>query len=366
MNRFGATRNSGQRWLLYPLVIAPLLFIGCRWQNVQGKPVVEITQVPVASLGGPAQMDSIEGRVSNVKPGEQVVLYARSGAWWLQPLTDQPYTKIKADLTWKNLTHLGSEYAALLVEPEYHPASKLVTLPSEGNGVLAVAVMKGKGGTAVETPTIHFSGYDWSVQTGVSDHGGQPYAYDSANAWTDEKGYLHLRMEYRNGRWSCAEISLNQSLGYGTYKFVVEDTAHLRPSAVIGMFTWDDARSTNFRNEMDIELSRWGNPESENAQYVVQPFYAPENLARFNVPGGVLTHEFRWEPGKVSFKTTSDSSPDRQKLISEHVFASGTPTPANEKVHIDLYDFHHSEGSSNQPNEAVIESFEFLPLQQPH
>jgi len=366
MTRLVATRSSRQRWLLYPLVIAPLLFIGCRSQDV-GKPVVEITQVPAASLGGPAQMESIEGRVSHVKPGEQVVLYARSGAWWLQPLTDQPYTRIQADLTWKNLTHLGSEYAALLVEPEYHPSSKVVTLPSEGNGVLAVAVMKGKAGTtAVETPTIHFSDYDWSVQTGVSDHGGQPYAYDSANAWTDEKGYLHLRMEYRNGRWSCAEVSLDKSLGYGTYKFVVEDTAHLRPSAVLGMFTWDGARSTNFRNEMDIELSRWGNPENKNAQFVVQPFYAPENLARFNIPGEVLTYVFRWEPGKVSFKTTSDSSADSQKLISEHVFTSGTPTPANEKVHIDLYDFHHSEGSSNQPNEAVIEKFEFLPLQQPH
>jgi hypothetical protein len=226
--------------------------------------------------------------------------------------------------------------------------------------------MKGKAGTAVETPTLHFGSYDWSVQTGVSDHGGQPYEYDSANAWTDEKGYLHLRMEYRNGRWSCAEVSLNQSLGYGTYKFVVEDTAHLRPSAVIGMFTWDDARSTNFRNEMDIELSRWGSPENKNAQYVVQPFYAPENLARFNIPGGTLTYVFRWEPGRVSFKTTSDSATDYQKLISKHVFTSGTPTPANEKVHVDLYDFHHSEGSSNQPNEAVIESFEFLPLQQPH
>ena len=146
-------------------------------------------------------MESIEGRVSNAKADQQVILYARSGAWWLQPLTNQPYTKIQPDSTWKNRTHLGSEYAALLVEPGYRPASKLVTLPSEGNGVLATAVTKGRTGTsAVAMPPIHFSGYDWIVQTGVSDHGGEPYEYDSANAWTDEQGYLHLRMEYRNGR----------------------------------------------------------------------------------------------------------------------------------------------------------------------
>ena len=349
-------------WPLHFLMAACLLLGGCK-SNVLRKPVVEITQVPAASIGGPAEMDAIQGRVSHAKPGEQVVLYARSGVWWLQPLTDEPYTKIQADSTWKNVTHLGSEYGALLVESGYRPASKLVTLPSVGNGVLAIAVMKGKEGAAAVTPKIHFGGYDWSVQTGISDHGGQPYQYDSANAWTDEKGYLHLRMEYRNGRWSCAEVSLDRSLGYGTYQFVVQDISHLRPSAVLGMFTWDDARSTNFRNELDIELSRWGNPANKNAQYVVQPFYAPDNLARFNVPGGPMTYIVRWEPGKVSFQTIDDSATGHGKLISEHLFTEGTPTPANERIHMDLYDFHHAAGSSNEPDEAVIEKFEFQPGQ---
>lgn len=365
MNHFARTPKSRQKWLNI-LVFACLLFAGCHSQNLPGEPKLEITQVPIASLGGPAEMDSIEGRVSNAKSGEQVVLYAHSGAWWLQPLTNQPYTKIQPDSTWKNLTHLGAEYAALLVEPGYRPASKLESLPAEGNGVLAVAVAKGRTGTAVAAPGIQFSGYDWNVQAGVSDHGGEPYEYDPANAWTDEKGYLHLRMEFRNGRWSCAEVRLNKSLGYGTYKFVVQDSTHLRPSAVLGMFTWDDVRSTDLRNEMDIELSRWGDANGKNAQYVVQPFYAPNNLTRFDVPAGVLTHIIRWEPGKVSFKTVSDSSTKHENPISEHVFTSDIPTAANEKVHIDLYDFHHAEGSSNQPDEVVIEKFEFLPEQQFH
>jgi hypothetical protein len=348
------------------LLFLGLLLAGCRTQSTQGKPSLEITQVPIATLGGPAQMESIEGRVNNAKPGEQVVLYARSGVWWLQPLTNQPYTKIQPDSTWKNLTHLGSDYAALLVEDGYRPASKLTVLPGEGNGVAAVAVAKGKAGAAqaVISP-IHFSGYDWAIQTGVSDHGGEPNEYDPANAWTDKKGFLHLRMEYRNGRWSCAEVSLNQSLGYGTYKFVVQDSAHLRPSAVLGMFTWDDIRSADLRNELDIELSRWGDSKSNNAQYVVQPFYAAQNLSRFSVPAGTHTHMFRWEPGKVSFQTLSDST-GQEKLLNEHVFTSNTPTTGNEKVHMDLYDFHHSESSSDQPEEAVIEKFEFLPLQKPN
>ena len=31
-------------------------------------------------------MDAMEGRVSNAKPGERIVLYARSGVWWVQPV----------------------------------------------------------------------------------------------------------------------------------------------------------------------------------------------------------------------------------------------------------------------------------------
>ena len=49
-------------------------------------------------------------------PGHQVVLYAKSGVWWVQPLTVDPFTTIEANSTWENRIHLGTEYAALLVE----------------------------------------------------------------------------------------------------------------------------------------------------------------------------------------------------------------------------------------------------------
>ena len=362
MDRAG-TRNPKPTLLLIALAVAAICLAGCKSQRELGKPAVEITKVPIASLGGPTQMDAIEGRASNTRPGEQVVLYARSGVWWVQPLANQPFTKVQSDSTWSSLTHLGTEYAALLVEPGYSPASKLVSLPPEGNGVAAVAIAKGKEGAPVATAGIHFSGYDWTARGTVSDHGGEPNNYSPANAWTDEKGYLHLRMGPHDGQWSCAEVSLNRSLGYGTYKFVIDDSARLKPSAVLGMFTWDDLHSTNFRNEMDIELSRWGDPNGKNAQYVVQPFFSAENLDRFVAPAGVVTYVIRWEPGRASFKAIKGSSDaPGTKPISEHAFTAGIPTPANETVHMDLYDFHHSESSSQQPAEAVIQSFEFTPL----
>lgn len=359
MNHAFGIRNSISKSSRVVSVLVWALVVGCRSQHAPLQPTIEITNAPMASIGGPVQMGNIEGRVNNAKADQQVVVYARSGVWWIQPLTNQPFTKIQSDLTWKNSTHLGTEYAAFLVDSGYRPASKLVVLPKAGNGVAAIAILKGKSGVPDAPSIIHFSGYDWTVRAADSDRGGEPNGYDPANAWTDEKGYLHLRMSQRNGRWSCAEVSLSRSLGYGTYRFVVEDSAHLDPSAVLGIFTWDDSRSEGFRNELDIELSRWGNPDGKNGQYVIQPFYAPENLSRFVVPTGVLVHQFRWQPGSVTFKTFRGRADSGANPVNEHVFILGIPKPANETLHIDLYDFHHAESGSQRPVEVVIKRFEY-------
>jgi hypothetical protein len=363
MNLFTGSSHLGQKRSGFLLVIVGVLLLGCHSQNVTRKASLQITRVPPADPGGPAQLDYIEGRTSGTASGQQVVLYAHSGVWWIQPFTIQPFTKIQSDSTWKNTTHLGTEYAALLVEPGYRPASKLVTLPKEGNGVVAVVTVKGKASAPILPKVLHFSGYDWIVRSSGSDRGGEPSSYDPANAWTDQKGYLHLRMAMNGGRWSCAEVNLTRSLGYGTYRFVVQDIAHLRPSAVLGMFTFDELGADDSRrNELDIELSRWGNPSGKNAQYVVQPFYIPENVARFTAPPGVLTHILRWGPGSASFQTVRGSvAGPGAKTVSEYSFSSGVPTTAAETVHIDLYDFRHSKNNSQTPAEVVIEKFEYLP-----
>jgi hypothetical protein len=325
-------------------------------------PSVQITQAPPADPGGPIRMAFIEGRASNTKPGDQIVLYARSGIWWIQPFAYQPVTKIQPDYSWRNSTHLGTEYAALLISPGYHPATKLSNLPPVGNGVLAVATAKGNPGKSIISETVHFSGYDWRVQTAAKDRGGQPNVYDPANVSIDDKGFLHLRIQEHNGVWSCAAVSLTRSLGYGSYVFVVRDTSHLGVSATLGLYTADDLRMSDEPNELDIELSRWGIADSKNAQYVVQPFYVSENVFRFLAPAGTLTHTLQWEPGRASFKSVRGSTPDpRATKVSEHIFTSGVPTPAKEAAHIDLYNYRRLKNSPLKEEEVVIERFEFLP-----
>jgi signal transduction histidine kinase len=108
------------------------------------QPSIEITTVPPAEKGGGRELDEIKGRVNGASGAQKIVLYARSGAWYVQPFADQPFTKIEADSTWINTTHLGTEYAALLVESDYAPAPITSTLPAPGHGVVAVAIVEGR------------------------------------------------------------------------------------------------------------------------------------------------------------------------------------------------------------------------------
>jgi hypothetical protein len=121
-----------------------MLFAGCRARRTNAEPYIEFISVPLADEGGPEKLDVIEGRVVGTRPELQVVLYARSGVWYVQPYADEPHTQIRPDSKWRSTTHLGTEYAALLVEPDYKPPPSIEVLPGEGNGVVAVTVMKGE------------------------------------------------------------------------------------------------------------------------------------------------------------------------------------------------------------------------------
>ena len=361
---FHSTRKDSSARVLSAvfLGLASVLLGGCHPSRLSSKPTLQITQIPSANPGGPVQMAFIEGRVTGAKPGQQIVLYAYSQIWWIQPFANQNYTRVQPDATWRNATHLGTKYAAILVDPDYHPPTKIANLPPEGNGVLAVATAEGKPDAPVVSKILHFSGYDWTVRTAANDRGGRPNIYDSANAWVDDSGFLHLRMGLHDGVWTSAEVSLTRSLGYGTYIFVVRNVGQLGPSDALGLYTADDFRLDNVRSELDIEMSRWGIAGTKNAQYVVQPFYVPENVSRFMAPAGVLTDQMKWEPGKASFKTIRGSGiGPAGAVVSEHVFTSNVPTPAKEKVHIGLYSYARSKDLPQQPVEVVIEKFQFLP-----
>jgi hypothetical protein len=327
-------------------------------------PSIEFTKVPPAEQGGAEKVGTIAGRVHGSHPGEQIVIYAHSGPWWVQPYYDHPFVPIQSDETWSTATHLGLEYAALLVDAGYHPSPTLDMAPTPGGSVISVAIVKGEGPAAfAPTRPIKFSGYDWAVRTVASNRGGAYNLYDPENVWTDPSGALHMRITNKGGRWYCAQLALTRSLGYGTYILTVRDSAHLEPAAVLSMYTFDEWHGDQYYREMDVEISRWGDAASQNnAQYGVQPFYIPGNVYPFKVPAGPLTYSMRWKSGSVTFTTAHASHNGTPgALVAEHKFTSGVPSPGQEEVKLEFYVIPSDKYPLQEGSEVVIEKFEYLP-----
>jgi hypothetical protein len=328
--------------------------------HAQASSAITFTRIPPADRGGHAVMDTIEGRVTGAGPNQSIVIYSKSEDWWIQPGPNHPYTNLKPDSTWSSPTHLGTEYAVLLVEPGYRPPTTISTLPRQGGKIVAVAIVPGDPSKKANRKTVRFGGYEWTVRATPSDRGGVN-EYDSANAWTDKSGALHLKIVRAKVGWTCAQVYLDESLGYGTYRFVVRDISRQDPAAVLAIYTWDAKKAVEQApREWDFEFSRWGNPANKNAQYVVQPRELPNHTDRFEAPAGVLSHSIRWEAGKASFRTVRGAD-GRGALAYEHVFTAGVPIPASEKLRLNFYDFQRGPNGMQEEAEAIIDRFEFLP-----
>jgi hypothetical protein len=172
-----------------------------------------------------------------------------------------------------------------------------------------------------------------------------------------------MKIKKKAGMWSCAEIYMNRSLGYGTYSVTVHDTSHLEPAAAFSMFIFDDSASEQHFREMDIEVGgRRDAANKYNAQYTVQPLFIPGNLFAFRAPSGVLTYVLRWGPGHADFKTfRGRSADDRARLIAEHDFTYAIPGPGNAVPRLIFFVVASDKDPMQKPSEVVVEKFEYLP-----
>jgi hypothetical protein len=341
-----------------------MALVGCNRGATQDlKAKISFTQVPESNSGDRNEQDVIEGTVRGAHQGQRMVLYSKCGGlWWLQPLLTSPFTTILPDKEWRNEMHLGTEYAALLVDPSYHPAAVLRQLPKRGGAVAAVAVAHGQQKSS--SFFIDFSGFRWRVRWKPSDRGGTNNPYNPDNVYTDAAGALHLRIVKRDQRWTCSEVNLIRALGYGTYSFTVEDTSSLEPAVVFTMFTWDYSTDQQNNREFDINITHWADPESRNAEFTLQPTFLPSNVYRFVAPANKLKHTIVWEPGRITMITSRASASGETPVVSRHVFTSQVPTPGSERLRISLYVYsnpkHRSSGLRHGA-EVVVDRFEFLP-----
>ncbi len=148
-----------------------------------------------------------------------------------------------------------------------------------------------------------FRSYKWDIKSSQAPVGPGPNLFSSKNVSVDKQGYLHLAISQTNGKWQCAEVICERSLGYGIYRFTVVGSPIFDPNATLGLFTWSEAATFNHR-EIDVELGKWADPKNLNAQFVVQPYTNPLNIHRFDVPADAseCISAFAWTPDNIRYE----------------------------------------------------------------
>jgi hypothetical protein len=141
----------------------------------------------------------------------------------------------------------------------------------------------------------------------------------------DASGALVLRLDRTDDGWRGAQLRTTTRHGLGRYALRVrEGLAGLPPSAVAGFFVYG---GRDFADEIDVEISRWGDPDSAAITYAIWPTEPspepdPEMTARRASPRAlrdVTTHGFEWSDGVVQFRSV-------EGLVSaQALFADGEP-----------------------------------------
>jgi len=320
--------------------------------------------------GGPAP----EGcpyliRIVNLQPGSstvngtanvfdtaltRVVLWAKTDRWYVQPSVSEPYTIIQGNGVWFNSTYPWDRMVALLVDSGYVPGSIRDYHPAMDPGVISWDEYPEKS-----VRYINWSDYCWRVKTGdLVGPGPNYFSDDTVNVRIDQEYRLHLKIDYSDGRWYCAEIVLDRPMGYGKYLFKLESRVDsLDYNAIFAGFIYE-----MINQEFDIEFSqRLAIPF--NAQYVAQPWDTPGNIERFQMSNSSLTsHSFEWLPDRIicnSWNGHADAPTPATQIHTWTYTGPDIPSPTDERMIFNLYLFGGDPPVQGVGDEVIVTSFEF-------
>jgi hypothetical protein len=339
-------------------------------------PSLEITHTPAYG-----SLDNLGGRVVDADPAAHrvaVFIYVPSAGWWSKPYCAPALTLIQPDGSWitdittGGVDELATQITALLMPATYDEPC-VMGLPALPANVLAQAIASD---TVVRVDPavrrIQFSGYDWWAKDspGLVGPGPNLFSDSTNNVWVAADGRLHLRITNRSNQWQCAEVVTDRTFGYGSYRFEVESVVDdLDSSVVLGLFTWSDDPAYTHR-EIDVECGRWADRnDTNNSQFVVQPWNSPGHLARYRVPGTATnsTHLFIWETNRIQFQCQRGSyvpTPAPANILGSYTFtnAAAVPQTGDENVRINLWLINGTPPTDTNEVEVIIKSFEFVPL----
>ena len=223
---------------------------------------------------------------------------------------------------------------------------------------------------AVLAQTITWADHTWKVTSGgmAGVARGNP-----ENVSVDAKGYLHLRIEKRDKKWTASEVFMAENLGFGTYQWVIEGNVYeMDPTTVLGLFPYGPVHHIGIdaENEIDIEFSQWNKTcKGCNADFTVYPSTGNRKHDgtsswedNFHVSGGTLTTaRIEWASDHIVFTLMNGVHPigTTADVIKTETYASDSnniPQVAL-PVGINLWCF-RATPARNQS--VIIQSFHFV------
>jgi hypothetical protein len=215
--------------------------------------------------------------------------------------------------------------------------------------------------------TIQFCGYEWSVRSGRGGPG--PNLWDENNVWLDGSGALHLKIAQHDGKWSCAEVTMQKRLGFGRYEFQIKGPIdRLDDNVVLGLFNYPTRDvGPGATHEIDIEFARWGEARNPIGNYTVWPvekeLKQQSKSFPFTLQSGASTHRFTWSKGHILFQSLHGLRNDEDDLFNRWLFS---PPDAAQRisqqampVHLNLWLFKGREPKNSQEVEVVAQRFSF-------
>jgi len=212
---------------------------------------------------------------------------------------------------------------------------------------------------------IQFAGYEWNVRSsGALQQGPGPNNFSDGqeNVWVDDAGRLHLKITQKNGIWYCAEVTLRKVYGYGHYAIQVDSPLEgLDRNTVGSLFLYK-----NDSQEIDIEFSKWGIANNDNAQFVVQPGDKSGNKQRFQFADkqSSSVHMIDWQKAAVHFEsyngTIADTSEAGNHVASWIYQGEDNPSVQDMQVKLNLWLFKGMAPSDQKPQELVISGFKIF------
>ncbi|PWU04404.1 MAG: hypothetical protein C5B51_16800 [Terriglobia bacterium] len=329
-------------------------------------PQIAFTVVP--PYGSFAQL---QGKMTGGNPPDwqvAVMINISGLGAWSKPYCDVNYqyavlVPIQPDGTWTTPYATGgvddtaTEIAAYLV-----PTGTLVPcylgvdgLPAALQGLSVSTVIA----TRAMPRQVTFGGLTWEVKTNRVPLGPGPCLFSDStdNVWVDNLGALHLKITNRNGQWYCAEVYTDQVLGYGSYSFKVQNPpCALDPNVVLGLFTYNDIDSSYAHREIDIEFSKWAQPNNPNCeQFVIQPYSQPGHIMQFPFTAGPdSVNSFSWRRNRVLFKAATSAG----MVVKQWDDMTDVPPSSsqNQNARINLW---YTGAPPSSEIETVIDAFQF-------